>query len=143
MVAKSDSPVGPFEVINFRKGSKTSTEGVIGFDPAVFVDDDGRVYGYWGFQNSFAAELDPETMTTVKPGTHVINVMISNCNEEGEFRFFEASSMRKIKISIYLYIVERPMKVNLITGYELFLAYAYGDSPLDMDLWWYLGGRTY
>ena len=31
-------------------------------DPAVFVDDDGRVYGYWGFGISHGAELDPATM---------------------------------------------------------------------------------
>ena len=35
IIAKSDSPTGPFEVC--------STKGVLGFDPAVFVDDDGRV----------------------------------------------------------------------------------------------------
>ncbi|NLJ96104.1 MAG: family 43 glycosylhydrolase [Clostridiales bacterium] len=138
MVAKSDSPVGPFEVINFRKGSKTSTEGVIGFDPAVFVDDDGRVYGYWGFQNSFAAELDPETMTTVKPGTQVINGMISNCNEEGDFRFFEASSMRKIKDK-YIFVYSRKTHEGEfgLPATNFSLAYAYGDSPLGP---WTYGG---
>lgn len=138
MVAKSDSPIGPFEVINFKKGSKTSTEGVLGFDPAVFVDDDGRVYGYWGFQNSFAAELNPDTMATVKEGTQVINGMISNCNEEGDFRFFEASSMRKIKDK-YVFVYSRKTKEGEfgLPATNFSLAYAYGDSPLGP---WTYGG---
>lgn len=138
MVAKSDSPIGPFEVINFKKGSKVSTEGALGFDPAVFVDDDGRVYGYWGFQNSFAAELNPETMATVKPGTRTIDGMVSNCNEDGDFRFFEASSMRKIKDK-YIFVYSRKTKEGEfgLPATNFSLAYAYGDSPLGP---WTYGG---
>ena len=57
MVACSERPDGPFRVINWSKEKADSTDGVLRFDPAVFVDDDGRVYGYWGFGNSMAAEL--------------------------------------------------------------------------------------
>ena len=49
MVAKSDRPDGPFQVINWSKTNPRVNDGVFGFDPDVFVDDDGRVYGYWGF----------------------------------------------------------------------------------------------
>lgn len=48
MVCKSKSPIGPFEPINLNSDTDPSSTGVMGFDPAVFVDDDGRVYGYWG-----------------------------------------------------------------------------------------------
>ena len=65
MVAKSDRPDGPFEVINWNPKNPDVTDGVLAFDPAVFVDDDGKVYGYWGFERSYAAELDPKTMATV------------------------------------------------------------------------------
>lgn len=57
MVAKAKRPDGPFEVINWRPGSTTQTQGVMGFDPAVLVDDDGRVYGYYGFQRITGVEL--------------------------------------------------------------------------------------
>jgi arabinoxylan arabinofuranohydrolase len=56
LIAKSSRPDGPFEVCNWSKDNPNRTEGVLEFDPAVFVDDDGRVYGYWGFERSFAAE---------------------------------------------------------------------------------------
>lgn len=64
-----EDPDGPFVTCNWRKDNPRLTDGVLGFDPAVFVDDDGRVYGYWGFERSYAAELDPLTMCTVRPGT--------------------------------------------------------------------------
>ena len=73
---------------------------------AVFVDDDGRVYGYWGFGHSMAAEIDPATMCTVKPGTKMVDGMISGYQEPGIFRFFEASSIRKIKDK-YVFIYSR------------------------------------
>ena len=96
-IARSDRPDGPFVVTNWSKDNPTITDGVLRFDPAVFVDDDGRVYGYWGFENSYAAELDPVTMATVKPGTEIVTDMVSGRNQKGVFRFFEASSMRKIE----------------------------------------------
>ena len=55
MVAVSDRPDGPFRVVNWSKEDAKQTDGVLDFDPAVFVDDDGRVYGYWGFERSYAA----------------------------------------------------------------------------------------
>ena len=95
MVCKSSRPDGPFEVCNWSKENPNATDGVLQFDPAVFVDDDGRVYGYWGFERSYAAEFDPATMATVKPGTKIVKDMISGRNQKGIFSFFEASSIRK------------------------------------------------
>ena len=83
MVARSQRPNGPFEVINWSKTNAKRTEGVLTFDPAVFVDDDGRVYGYWGFEKSFAAEIDPKTMATVKEGTEIVSDLVSNYKQEG------------------------------------------------------------
>lgn len=138
MVAKSDRPDGPFEVINWSKANPDTTDGVLKFDPAVFVDDDGKVYGYWGFERSYAAELDPETMATVKKGEKIIEDMIPGRNQEGVFRFFEASSIRKIKDK-YVFIYSRWTADGDFslpeTNYTL--AYAYGDSPLGP---WTYGG---
>ena len=131
MVAKADRPDGPFQVINWSKTNPRVNDGVFGFDPAVFVDDDGRVYGYWGFERSYAAELDPTTMATVKPGTEIVEDMVSGRYQEGVYRFFEASSMRKIKdkyVFIYSRFTEDGEFGLPTTNYTL--AYAYGDNPL-------------
>ena len=138
LIAKSDRPNGPFEVCNWNADDPNKVDGIYGFDPAVFVDDDGRVYGYWGFEHSYAAEIDPATMCTVKPGTKLIDGMVSGRNEPGKFRFFEASSIRKIKDK-YVFIYSRwtePGEFGLPdTNYTL--AYAYSDKPLGP---WTYGG---
>ena len=138
LIAKSDRPDGPFEVCNWNKDNPNQVDGVLQFDPAVFVDDDGRVYGYWGFERSYAAEFDPETMATVKPGTEIVEDMISGRNQEGVFSFFEASSIRKIKDK-YVFIYSRFTKDGEfglpISNYTL--AYAYSDAPLGP---WTYGG---
>ena len=131
LVAKSSRPDGPFEVCNWSKENPNATDGVLQFDPAVFVDDDGRVYGYWGFSHSYAAELDPATMATVKPGTKVVENMVSSMDDEGDFRFFEASSIRKIKDK-YVFIYSRWTRDGEfgLPGTNYTLAYAYSDQPL-------------
>ena len=131
MVCKSDRPDGPFVVCNWSKDNPKATTGVLGFDPAVFVDDDGRVYGYWGINRSYAAELDPATMATVKEGTEIITGMIPGAREQGEFRFFEASSIRKIKDK-YVFIYSRTTARGEfgLGSSNYTLAYAYGNSPL-------------
>ena len=138
LIAKSSRPDGPFEVCNWSKDDPNGVDGVLQFDPAVFVDDDGRVYGYWGFERSYAAEFDPETMATVKPGTQIVEDMISGRYQEGEFSFFEASSIRKIKDK-YVFIYSRFTKdgeFGLPTS-NYTLAYCYSDSPLGP---WTYGG---
>ncbi len=131
MVAKSKRPDGPFEVINWNPENPNENVGDLRFDPAVFIDDDGRVYGYWGFEEAYAAELDPTTMATVKPGTQVMKNYINHHKESGIFRFFEASSMRKIKDK-YVLIYSRYTgdgEFGLPTS-NYTLAYAYSNSPL-------------
>ena len=138
LIAKSDRPDGPFEVCNWSKDNPNQVDGVLQFDPAVFVDDDGRVYGYWGFERSMAAELDPTTMATVKPGTKVVEDMISGRNQPGRFKFFEASSIRKIKDK-YVFIYSRfteEGEFGLPTS-NYTLAYCYSDAPLGP---WTYGG---
>ena len=138
LIAKSDRPDGPFEVCNWSKDNPNLVDGVLQFDPAVFVDDDGRVYGYWGFERSYAAEFDPQTMATVKPGTKIVEDMISGRNQVGIFSFFEASSIRKIKDK-YVFIYSRFTKdgeFGLPTS-NYTLAYCYSDNPLGP---WTYGG---
>ncbi len=130
-IAKSDRPDGPFAVCNWTPGQPRETYGVLRFDPAVLTDDDGRIYGYWGFRESFAAELDPATMCTVKPGTLIVPNLVSGTDQPGIFRFFEASSIRKID-GKYVFIYSRWTENGEFglptTNYTL--AYAYSDNPL-------------
>ena len=140
LIAKSDRPDGPFEVCNWNADDPTKVDGIYGFDPAVFVDDDGRIYGYWGFGHSMAAEIDPATMCTVKPGTKAVDGMIPGFQEQpgNVFRFFEASSIRKIEDK-YVFIYSRftqPGEFGLPTS-NYTLAYAYSDAPLGP---WTYGG---
>ena len=138
MVCKSSRPDGPFEVCNWSQENPYETDGILRFDPAVFVDDDGRIYGYWGFERSYAAELDPATMATVKPGTEMVEDMISGRHQDGIFSFFEASSIRKIQDK-YVFIYSRFTKDGEyglpVSNYTL--AYAYSDYPLGP---WTYGG---
>jgi arabinoxylan arabinofuranohydrolase len=136
MVAKSYSPKGPFEVINWADDTKTRTTGSFGFDPALFIDDDGKVYGYWGFQQSNAAQMQ-DNMYQIVPETKVTD-MIASSNSDDVWRFFEGSSVRKID-GKYVFIYARKTRAGeagLGTS-NATLAYAYGDSPLGP---WTYGG---
>ena len=127
MVARSDRPDGPFEVCNWDAKNPARTDGVLRFDPGVFIDDDGRVYGFWGFKESFAAELDPATMATLRPGTEVVRPLPAS---EG-FQFFEASSPRKIGDKyILVYSRVTPDGEFGLPSSNYNLAYAYSDAPL-------------
>ena len=138
MVCRSSRPDGPFEVCNWSDENPNATDGVLQFDPAVFVDDDGRVYGYWGFERSYAAEFDPATMATVLAGSEIVEDMIYGRNQPGQFRFFEASSIRKIQdkyVFIYSRFTEEGEFGLPLSNYTL--AYAYSDHPLGP---WTYGG---
>jgi arabinoxylan arabinofuranohydrolase len=117
-VAVSDSPAGPFKVISAIKAPPGSPNDFGGwsqyFDPGVLVDDDGKVYLYWGFKHSQMVQLDPETMVDVLPGTYRENVIPL----EAPFQFFEACSPRKIGGRYYIVYAN---------GGEL--AYVTSDSP--------------
>lgn len=138
LIARSDRPDGPFEVCNWDDADPKRTYGVLRFDPAVFVDDDGRVYGYWGFEESFMAELDPTTMCTVKPGTEVKVRAVPGFSQADVPRFFEASSIRKIGDK-YVFVYSRSTADGDfgLGSSNYTLAYAFSDNPLGP---WTYGG---
>lgn len=138
MIARSLRPDGPFTVCNWDPKDPRRTVGVLGFDPAVFIDDDGRVYGYWGFNQSWGAEFDPQTMASVKPGCEPVKDMVTGMDDEGDFHFFEASSMRKIKDKyVFIYSRKSPEGEFGMERSNNNLAYAYSDNPLGP---WTYGG---
>ena len=133
VVARSKTPWGPFT-------DPVVTE--LGFDPGVLVDDDGRVYAYWGFCASRCAELN-EDMATIKPGT-LREHPIGHCEAEwarddGHYdrkaAFFEASSPRKI-FGKYVYIYSKRVsdpvpELGIHEPCNGFLSYRWSDRPLD------------
>ena len=101
-VAVSDKPEGPFKFISQysvpENPGKDLQEGIF-TDPGVLVDDDGRVYVYCGFLNSFMAELNGENMYEVLPNTYKTDIIPSG---EKPSDFFEACSPRKVGDTYYL-----------------------------------------
>ena len=162
MVCKGGSPVGPFTPVNMTDDGRDVVPGsVLGFDPAIFVeyvtdpaDPDYeigfRAYGYWGFQKSHAAELDQNTMYSVRPGREVIHHFIPASASYGNvhdpegttypsvypgedldrFNFFEAASIRKIGNKyVWVYSGYSGPDYGLSSSNST-LRYAYGDTLL-------------
>lgn len=109
-VAVSARPDGPFSnPVQLPCG---------GIDPAVFKDDDGQVYYYWGQLFSHGVRLNPDLLS-FRPEDVVHNLV----TEEEHF-FHEGSSMRKIG-DTYYYVY-----ADMERGKPTALGYATGKSPL-------------
>ncbi|MER7488515.1 family 43 glycosylhydrolase [Streptomyces sp. NPDC126497] len=62
-VAVADSPAGPFtDALGKPLISRTQFDGQM-IDPAVFTDDDGRSYLYWGNGHGYVAPLDDDMVS--------------------------------------------------------------------------------
>lgn len=103
-VAVSDKPEGPFDLISRYKYNIPAGRddefcgGGTFIDPGVLVDDDGRVYIYCGFTNSFVAEINSENMYEIIDGTYADDIIPKGA----PFEFFEACSPRKIGDTYYM-----------------------------------------
>ncbi|MEO7100215.1 MAG: family 43 glycosylhydrolase [Luteolibacter sp.] len=101
-VAVSDTPAGPFKIISKIKAPAGAPADFGGwsqyFDPGVLVDDDGKIYLYWGGGGSYMAQLDPKTMVDILPDTYRENVI----PKEAPFNYQEGPSPRKINGRYYL-----------------------------------------
>lgn len=109
-VAVSDSPNGPFQnAVQLPCG---------GIDPAVFLDDDGQAYYYWGQIHAKGVKLN-EDMCSFEE-----NQIVENLVTEEEHYFHEGSSMRKIGDTYYY------LFADVERGKPTSLGYATGKSPL-------------
>lgn len=143
-VAISDSPVGPFVP------EKDAIKGSYSIDPAVFEDEDGKHYiyfgGIWGgqlqkYRSNVYAESNEEPLAKEKAlGPIVallrddmlefaeepkeIKILDENGNEilagDNDRRFFEASWLHKYNEKYYF---------SYSTGDTHFICYAIGDNP--------------
>ena len=121
-IGVSDKPEGPFKVLGsylYGENEEIGDDGIFN-DAGVLVDDDGKVYVYYGFEKSNMNELDGNDMRTVIPGSYKCPVMPYTDDVPEERRFFEASSPRKINGKYYL--IYSPRRTPR-------LAYAISDSP--------------
>ena len=162
MVCKGDRPNGPFTPINLAPGGRECVSGsMIDFDPSVFIepvtnkkDPDYatgyRAYVFYGFQHSTAAELDPNTMYSVRPGTEIHDFFIPASasygklkdpegtqypalykdQNPGEFNFFEASSIRQVGNKYVMVFSGYSGPDYGLGSTNSALRYAYGDTPL-------------
>ena len=120
-VAVCDTPAGEFKFYGHVKFADGHTWGSksgepLPFDPAILVDDDGRVWLYSGFATKVPAiasrfhnltnpggvvlELEQD-MVTIKSGPKLIFPLEGYPDEYKGHRFFEASSIRKINGTYY------------------------------------------
>lgn len=113
-VAFSDRPEGPFLHAKPIEGTEFPNCG----DPAVFVDDDGSAYLYWG-QFSLRGCRLKDNMYELDADT--INTMLITEDEHG---FHEGSSMRKRGDLYYLIYCDTDR------GSATCLSYAVGKTPL-------------
>ena len=109
-VAVSDRPEGPF--------TDWKQLPVGGIDPAIFIDDDGQAYYYWGQLFSHGAKLSPDMMSIDK------TTIKDNLVTEEQHYFHEGSSMRKIG-DTYYYVF-----ASIAYGKPTSLSYATSKSPL-------------
>lgn len=112
-VATSPFPYGPFE-------NPVPVEGAHGdaIDPAIFIDDDGQAYYYWGQFNLRGARLNPD-MKSIDKST--LNTSLINEKEHG---FHEGASMRKRNGIYYL------VYTDISRGRATCMGYATSKSPL-------------
>ena len=157
-VAVCDAPAGQYEYLGMVKYADGIILGqregdYIGFDPGVFVDDDGEIYLYIGnapirpeqedgTRHSMVMKLEKD-MLTIKgePGKLMPSITESEGTGFEGHEFFEASSIRKINGRYYFVY-------SSVNSHELCYAvserpdegYVYGGTLVDIgDV--YLNGR--
>ena len=120
-VAVCDTPAGAYEFYGKVRYPETINGGAIlqddhPFDPSVLIDDDGKIYLYYGFapwytlpfegfcasRGGMVVELEPD-MITIKAGPTIALPSLTHAEGTGfeNHAFFEASSMRKINGTYY------------------------------------------
>ena len=109
-VAVSDRPEGPFtNPVQLPCG---------GIDPAIFIDDDGQAYYYWGQLFSHGVKLNEDMISFDR------DEIVDDLVTEEEHFFHEGSSMRKIG-DTYYYVY-----ADMERGKPTSLGYSTSKSPM-------------
>ena len=112
-VLEADTPEGPF-------GNARPIVGADGdsIDPAVFIDDDGQAYLFWGQFRLRGAKLNAD-MATLD-----LNSLTEGILTEMEHGFHEGASIRKRTGKYYM------VYTDISRGRATCLSYAMADAPL-------------
>ncbi len=136
-VLSADSPTGPFSdplgKALVTSSTKNCNDVVWMFDPAVFVDDDGSAYLYFGGGIPEGCEADPGTARVVKLGADMISLDGEPARINPPY-FFEDSGVNKIGDTYYYsycsnWNVTAEAKAELGIG-SAQICYMTGDSPM-------------
>lgn len=106
-VGVSDKPEGPFRLLSQYQvpdNSEKLLADSVFCDAGVLVDDDGRVYIYCGFLNSYMAEVNANNMYEIIDGTYIADIIPS----VEPHMFFEACSPRKVGDTYYMIYSPNP-----------------------------------
>lgn len=134
-VAVADSPLGPWKdahpsgpILSQRTPVANDIQNI---DPTVLIDDDGRIYIYWGtFGRLRMMELDRDMITPIGPERTV----------EGLKGFFEAPWIMKRKGSYYmLYAANHAGPQSDCTPAVYHACIAYASAPSPLGPWTYRG----
>ena len=134
-VAVADRPTGPWvdahpsgPIISERVPEKNTIQNI---DPTVLVDDDGRVYIYWGtFGQLRGMELAADMVTPKGPEVKIT----------GLTGFFEASwIMKRNGVYYMLYADNQAGPKSPCTPAVYHACIAYGTAPAPMGPWTYRG----
>ena len=112
-MAVSESPAGPF-----GDPVRMELNGNDGIDPAVFIDDDGQAYYFWGQFRLMGAKLNPD-MATLDMESITTNII-----DEQRHGFHEGASVRKYNGKYYL------VYTDISRGRATCMSYAVAENPL-------------
>lgn len=134
-VAVSDTPLGPW-VDAHPQGPIASQSGPVrndmqNIDPTPFVDDDGRVYLYWGtFGKLRGVELDKDMITPKGDEVQVTSLK----------GFFEAAWLTKRNGTYYMVYADNDMDPKDHCTPAIYHAcIGYGSAPTPLGPWTYRG----
>ena len=120
-ILESDAPEGPYT--NPRTITKDGKPMVYG-DPAVLVDDDGKVY--IALPQFFVGQLDPEDYSKIIPETvRELNPWMPDDNDP-----IEGPSLRKVGDTYYYVYIQNHGKLARDGSYPARMAYLTSEDPL-------------
>lgn len=125
-VAVSSTPIGPFkDALNKPLIDNTGQDAKIGsepIDPAVFVDDDGSAYMYFGCRQLRMVKLKKD-MVNIEGDVQTIQIKGNEGDKEGEGGFFAEAPWMFKRNGVYYFVYSNGWS-NHST-----LVYATGKSP--------------
>lgn len=132
-VVTADSPTGPWSdplghaLIN-RQTENSNVTWL--FDPAVFVDDDGKAYLYYGGGVPDGKQANPDTARCVQLGDDMISIVGTPRNINPPYLFEDSSILKVGNKYVYSYCTNWNTSGNPYGFNNAEIAYMTADNPL-------------